>query len=275
MVKRSFVLVVSLAWICLGMTPSLAASPVSIQKVSGDAQKMNVTKFPATFPNTLSAKLLVQTPLGVEGSRNVVWSVDAANDSAQCKITPVVDALSPIQSTISVTASAAGTCLVNVTGPSNIPANVEPHESFSLTVTTPPPPAYVAKIVFGNNQTAVWPANPQLQTGGEAYFSGMEVQIVDRAGNPVPNVQVMWECLMPNRAMHCDMKLPEVGGLISQNAEMTFTDSSGKADLPMFILTPSGAQSPLVITNGNGPLTITVDSIKGLFAPVVFNLTVK
>jgi hypothetical protein len=269
MIKRSFVFVVGLTWICLGVTPSLAAGPVSIQ-ISGDGQKMNVTKFPATFPNMLSVKSSVKT-LGLS---NLVWSVDAGDNSAQCKVTPVVDALSPMQSTISVTAFAAGTCTVNAIGPSNIVGTLPLRESFRLSATTPPP-AYVAKIVFGNNQTAVWPANSQLQTGGEAYFSGMEVQIVDPAGHPVPNVQVMWECLMPNRAMHCDMKIPEVGGLISQNAEMTFTDSSGKTDLPMFILSPSGAQSPLVITNGNGPLTITVDSIKGLFAPVVFNLTVK
>jgi hypothetical protein len=57
--------------------------------------------------------------------------------------------------------------------------------------------------------------------------------------------------------------------------EMTFTDGSGKADLPSFVLAPNGAQSPMITNNGRGAFKVTADSPKGLFAPVVFTMTVK
>jgi hypothetical protein len=126
----------------------------------------------------------------------------------------------------------------------------------------------------GNSQTVVRPAKSNIQNGDNAYLSAMEVQLVDRAGNPAPNVEVDWECTTPS-PMNCQMKLPMIMGILGKIGEQTFTDPSGKADLPAFVLAPNGAQCPLIVNNGRGTFTVTADSPKGLFAPVVFTMTVK
>jgi hypothetical protein len=270
MIKSASVVFLGLVCICLGMMPTLAANVVSIDKVSGDLQKMVVdsSKLPAAFPQALEAQTVAQHGYSLN------WSIDPVNDAAKCKITPLRQASFESPAAVFVTATAFGVCVVNVTGPNGA------HESFGLTVAqvvatpAPTPVPYVAKIMFGNSQTVVWPAKSNIQNGDNAYFVAMEVQLVDRAGNPASNVEVDWECTTPS-PMNCQMKIPMITGILGKIGELTHTDGSGKADLPAFVLAPNGAQSPMIANNGRGTLTVTADSPKGLFAPVVFTMTVK
>jgi hypothetical protein len=277
MIRFASVVFLGLTCIFLGMMPTLAAGVLTIQKVSGDEQRViaSNSQLPVAFPQALEAQIAV--PHGYFGgmvpSSSLNWSIDPSNDSAKCKIAKLLQGTFESPSVAFITASAFGVCVVNVIGPNGL------HESFGLMVAqfvatpTPTPPQYVAKIMLGNNQTVVWPANTN-QNGDNAYFTAMEVQLVDRAGNPAPNVEVDWECTMPS-PMHCQMQLPMIMGILGKMGEMTHTDGSGKADLPAFVLAPNGAQSPMITNNGRGPVTVTADSPRGLFAPVVFTMSVK
>ena len=277
MIRFASVVFLGLACIFLGMMPTVAANILTIQKVGGDGQNMIVSnsQLPVAFPQGLEAQIAV--PRGYFGAMfspsSLNWSIDTMNDSAKCKIVKLLAGTFESPSVAFISASAFGVCGVNVIGPNGL------HESFGLTVVqfvatpTPTSPQYVAKIMFGNNQTVTWPANTN-QNGDNAYFTAMEVQLVDRAGNPAPNVEVDWECTMPS-PMHCQMMLPMIMGILGKMGEMTHTDGSGKADLPAFVLAPNGAQSPMITNNGRGPVTVTADSPRGLFAPVVFTMTVK